>query len=240
MYCGTIIKTRKKQQAHFQTCLICQEKRRDIRIQTCKDLVHTEQMREKYSQTAKKTSLRSDVQQERAKQLKRWREAHPEEFAAIRHKAHASPKRSKMESWLAPHLLEKGFVRNVRLRCGAERIVKQVDFVCREQKIVIEIDGPWHFLPIRSTQQLLIVQKRDRMLHQEMMTRNWRLIRLSMECFKGNTGELRTLSLNTLFEKIDDASWQGIWCFGSLYEPLSWDGIKVTISKSAIRSIIFY
>jgi formate dehydrogenase maturation protein FdhE len=63
MYCGVIMKTRKNQQAHFQTCEVCQEKRRDIRVQTCKDLVHTEEMRQKYSESAKKTAVRSDVQE---------------------------------------------------------------------------------------------------------------------------------------------------------------------------------
>jgi very-short-patch-repair endonuclease len=136
-----------------------------------------------------------------------------------------------MEMWLEPHLVEKGFIRNVRLRCGAERIFKQVDFVSREQKIVIEVDGPWHFLPIRSAENLATIQARDHLLHQEIMVRQWRLIRLSMEGFKSNTGALITPDLATLFSKIDDNTWTGVLCFGSLYEPLSWDGIKVTILK---------
>jgi very-short-patch-repair endonuclease len=231
MYCGAMIKTRKNQQQHFQTCVICQEKRREIRVQTCKDLVHTEQMREKYSETAKKTAKRADIREQRSAQLKQWRDANPDEFNAIRAKAHASPKLSKMETYLEPHLLEKGFMRSVQLSCGKTGILKQVDFVQEKHQIVIEIDGHWHFLPIRSQKNLAIVQARDALLNQEIIVRHWRLIRLSMECFKSNTGELISPSLSTLFNTIDDKTWQGILCFGNLYEQLSWDGIKVTILK---------
>lgn len=231
MYCGEIVRTRKNQQAHFQSCEVCHIKRREIRVQTCKDLVHTDQMRQKYSQTAKKTAKRSDIQQQRAAQLKQWRVANPEKLDAIRAKAHASPKRSKMENWLEPHLIEQGFLRNTRLSCGVEKVAKQIDFINKQQKIVIEIDGPWHFLPIRSNVSLQTVQQRDQMLNQEIMMRGWRLIRLSMECFRSANGELVKPSLITLYETINDRTWQGILCFGSLYEPLSWDGIKVTILK---------
>ena len=37
MYCGELVKTRKNQQIHFQTCPDCYVKRREIRVQTCKD-----------------------------------------------------------------------------------------------------------------------------------------------------------------------------------------------------------
>ena len=188
-------------------------------------------MRQKYSATAKNTSARSDVQEQRATQLKNWREANPEKFNAIRAKAHASPKLSKMEVYLEPYLVEKGFIRSVRLSCGEMKTLKQVDFVHKKQKIVIEVDGPWHFLPIRSQEQLAAVQARDHLLNQEIMKRNWRLIRLSMQGFKGNTGELITPDLATLFCKIDDSTWTGVLCFGSLYEPRFWDGIKVMILK---------
>jgi very-short-patch-repair endonuclease len=231
MYCGEIVKTHKNQQAHFQICAACHVKRREIRVQTCKDLVHTDEMRQKYSEAAKKTSERSDIQEQRATQLKNWRVANPKKFDAIRAKAHASPKLSKMEMYLEPYLVEKGFTRSVRLSCGKLKTLKQVDFVHKKQKIVIEVDGPWHFLPIHSTEQLATVQARDHLLHQEIIRRNWRLIRLSMQGFKGNTGELITPDLTTLFSKIDDKTWTGVLCFGSLYTPRFWDGIKVTILK---------
>jgi very-short-patch-repair endonuclease len=231
MYCGEIIKTRKNQTAHFQTCAACQEKRREIRVQTCKDLVHTEEMRQAYSQSAKKTAARSDMQQQRTERLKNWRVANPEKLDAIRAKAHASPKRSKMEMWLEPHLNEQGFIRNTRMSCGVDKIAKQVDFIHKPQKIVIEVDGPWHFLPIRSSVSLRTIQQRDRLLEQEIMTRGWRLIRLSMECFRSGNGELVKPSLNELLNVIHDKSWQGILCYGSLYEQVSWDGSKVMIWK---------
>jgi very-short-patch-repair endonuclease len=231
MYCGEIVKTHKNRKEHFQSCEACHIGRREIRVQTCKDLVHTDEMRQRYSETAKKTSARSDVQEQRSAQLKNWRVENPEKFDAIRAKAHSSPKLSKMEMYLEPYLVEKGFTRSVRLSCGDTKTLKQVDFVHKKQKIVIEVDGSWHFLPIHSEGQLATVQARDHLLNQEIMRRNWRLIRLSMQCFKGNTGVLITPTLETLFSKIDDKTWTGVLCFGNLYEPRFWDGIKVTILK---------
>jgi very-short-patch-repair endonuclease len=229
MYCGEVVRTRKKISEHFKTCAVCQQARRDIRVETCKNLEHTPKMRAKYSETAQKTAIRPEIQQQRAKCLKRWRDAHPDEFQAIRDKAHASPKLSKMEMWLEPHLTPLGFVRNIRLRCQQER--KQVDFVNRQQKIAIEVDGPWHFLPINSEERLQQVQMRDRMLDREILHRSWRLIRLSMQCFKGNSGELIYPEPNQLIHVINDTCWEGIRCYGDLYAPLSWDGIKVMILK---------
>lgn len=229
MHCGMVIKTRKEASAHFQRCEACQTIRKEVQVRTCKELQHTPEMRRKYSETAKKTSARADIQQERAQRLKVWRDEHPTEFQNIQAKAHASPKLSKMEIWLEPHLTALGFVRNTQFRC--QKGHKQIDFVHRQKKMVIEVDGPWHFFPIRSEQHLQTVQARDRMLNQEIMRRSWRLIRLSMECFKSNSGELISPGLSQLIATIDNGDWDGIRCYGSLYEQRSWDGVKVMILK---------
>lgn len=229
MYCGIIVRTWAKSKEHFQNCPRCQELRREIRVNTCKNLKHTEAMRKKYSENAKKTASRPEIQEERASRLKQWREDHPELFDAIRAKAHASPKLSKMENWLALRLMPHGFIRNTRLDCG--RILKQVDFINHTLKIAIEVDGPWHFLPVRSQKSLMTVQRRDRILDREILTRSWRLIRLSMERFKSNSGELISPSLDHLLAVAAAGDWTGIRCYGSLYESLSWDGIKVTILR---------
>lgn len=196
MYCGAVIKTRKKEaSAHFQSCEACQAIRKEIRVRTCKKLEHTPKMRRKYSETAKKTAARPAIQQARAERY----------LAAI------------------------GFLHNTRLRCQKER--KQIDFVHRQKDIVIEIDGPWHFSPIQSESHLQKVQAHDRMLNQEIIRRSWRLIRLSMQCFKGKSGELIFPNLSQLIAVIEDGSWEGIRCYGSLYEQRSWGGVKVMILK---------
>lgn len=229
MYCGAVVCTRKKISEHLQTCPQCQQARKQIRIDTCKNLQHTPEMRSRYSETAKKTAARSDIQQERAARLKNWRDNNREKFWEIHAKALTASKRSKMEIWLEPHLVELGFIRNTKFRCGDQK--KQVDFIHKPWKTIIEVDGPWHFLPVRSPQNLVDVQQRDRMLEKEILKRSWRLIRLSMECFRSYSGELISPSLDQLFEKIKDTSWVGILCYGNLYESLSWDGVKVTILK---------
>jgi very-short-patch-repair endonuclease len=90
-------------------------------------------------------------------------------------------KKSRLESCLAPFLMAMGYVRDVQIRCGAKR--KQVDFVNRRAKAVVEIDGPWHFLPVSGDEKLRKTQVRDRMLETEIDRRHWSLVRVSMENF---------------------------------------------------------
>ena len=229
MYCGVVVRTHAKAREHFQNCQNCQAIRREIRVATCKNLQHTAEMRRKYSEAAKKTSARPAIQQERAARLKQWRQQNPEHFQEIRNKAHSSPKRSKMENWLSAHLLSLGFERSGHLCCGDT--LKQVDFLNTAARIAIEVDGPWHFLQSRTQQQFVTIQQRDRVLEREILQRSWRLIRLSMECFRSYTGELISPSLDQLQAIINDGDWVGIRCFGNLYEQISWDGIEVTILK---------
>ena len=229
MYCGVTVRTRKNASEHYQNCSDCQKIRQDIRVQTCKELQHTPAMKQRYSETAKRTSARSDIQAQRAEQLKRWRDANPEAFMEITRKAQGSPKRSKMETLLEPWLTELGFTRNVQLRAEGQR--KQVDFVNRLTGTVIEVDGPWHFLPIRGSAYLGKVQQRDRMLDREILARSWRMIRISMQHFKSHTGEVDPTVWQQVQTLLQHQTESGIWCFGSLYESVSWDGVKVTILK---------
>jgi very-short-patch-repair endonuclease len=189
-------------------------------------------MRQKYSETAKKTSARPEIQKARAIPLKKWREKNPEKFQEIIIKAQSSPKKdSRMEVWLIAQVKHMGFVRNTRIDCSGSK--KQIDLIHRDSKTIIEVDGVWHFLPIHGTEVLEKTQKRDRMLDAEIIKRSWRLIRLSMENFNSHTGELGKagFTLFQLLKVIQDLEWTGVRCYGSLYESLSWGSVKVTILK---------
>jgi len=54
---------------------------------------------------------------------------------------------------------------------------------------------------------------------------------LAQAGFVRNTRLLISPSLDPILALVADGSWTGIRCFGNLYEQLSWDGNKVTISK---------
>jgi very-short-patch-repair endonuclease len=120
-----------------------------------------------------------------------------------------------MEAWLEPYMKSWGFERNKKMRCVS--VQKQVDFINREKGIVIEVDGPWHFLPLHGEEVLKRVQKRDLLLEKEVLRRqSWTLIRLGMDNFK-SSGELIGISLDNLSEMIKCKS-PGIYKVGKLYD----------------------
>ena len=101
-----------------------------------KDNLHPDR-KKKFSESARKTSARPEIQAARAANLKQWREENPEKFAKCTEAAWKSPKLSRMENWLRNQLDWK----SERVRCGVDR--KSVDFV--NGMIWIEVDGFYHF-----------------------------------------------------------------------------------------------
>ena len=184
-----------------------------------------------FSETAKKTSARKDVQEARAMQLKKWRDNNPKEFAKAIEKAQHSPKKSKMELWLRNFLNWKP----AKIRCGEER--KFVDLV--KKNIWIEVDGPFHFWQIGSKfdkrkHNLYFVQSRDQILKLECLKRkNVTLIRLSMTCFHPRTGVMKSEWLILLRSMLRSPT-PGVWCVGEFYERCPWASDGVTILRSPV------
>jgi hypothetical protein len=183
-----------------------------------------------FSETAKRTSARRDIQLQRAERLKRWREENPEKFKKTIQLAMKSPKKSKMESWLRDDLGWKSRY----VRCGDDR--KFVDMA--NGKIWIEVDGCFHFWEVKRKNSkrphnFKRVQERDNMLKEEALRRkNITLIRLSMSCFyrKGRMKEeWYTLLLNML-----RSPKPGVFCAGEFYEHCPWADSSVTILKSPV------
>ena len=141
--------------------------------------------RMKSSITAKKTSARKDIQIERANRLARWREQNPEKMKEITQKAQATPKRSKIEAEIGTLIYPLGFQRNVHIDCG-DKVSKQVDFMNSEKRMLVEVDGPWHFLPVKGEIYLARVKARDQLLEDWVTKNQWCLIRISMDCFYRN------------------------------------------------------
>jgi hypothetical protein len=182
-----------------------------------------------FSETAKKTSLRKDVQEARALQLKKWRDKNPEKFSESILKAQKSPKKSRMEIWVRNKLnWEPSYV-----RCGQKR--KFVDLV--KDNIWIEVDGCFHFWEIKLKNSKRLhnfknVQERDHMLKEEAIARkNITLFRLSLSIFHRRTGEMYP-EWYTLFQNMLQSPIPGVWCLGEYYELCPWAKDNVMILKS--------
>jgi hypothetical protein len=185
-----------------------------------------------FSDTAKKTSARREIQLQRAERLKAWREREPKKFLAIVDKLVASPKNSNAEAWMRLYLgWESG-----QVSCATIR--KQVDFISPDGMVWLEVDGFWHFFdvththprwPSRNQPRLATVQERDAMLNAEARRRGVMLIRLS-NVFRNHTGELKDEWKGWLTAMLRCPQ-PGVWCVGKLYDGVPWASDGCTILK---------
>lgn len=164
------------------------ERRSELRGKTNK----SDFMRQKSSETAKKTSSRRDIQLKRAEVLKKWREENPEKFRKIFLKM-TSYTTSKPERRLVEFLEEnftQCFKHNQQLLSDLFSMNKtnrkQVDFVSENLKTIIEFDGILHFKNVEKWNQLKIVQERDAALEKYCLANKYKLIRISWDAWDRN------------------------------------------------------
>lgn len=233
--CGLDFQTWSRMNEHHKSCEECRDiKRKNIKARNLKTN-RSEGHRKAASTTARNTSMRPEIQAQRAERLKKWREANPEKFKECTLAAQKSPKRSKMEAWLRKELGWK----TKKIRCGerAEQKWKQVDMV--KGKVWIEVDGFYHFFehPTNTVSEdfrLPTVQQRDDMLNKECLRRkDVALIRVDMSCFHSSTGRMG-LEWWALFQSMLRSPMPGVWCLGKLYEQCPWADTSVTILRSPV------
>ncbi len=214
--CGIIFKTQKERNIHYRFCKDCTKiKRQNIKKRMLKHN-KSEFMRKIASETAIITSSREDIKKQRAIPLKKWRDVNPGKQIEYIKMAQKAGKKSTMENWLEPILKVLGFRRNGNIKCNG--IQKQIDFT-NDKEIIIEIDGPWHFLPIHGETILLDTQRRDQLLNNEILKRKWILIRLSMDLFVSKSGRLRDIKVLEEIANIIEKRIPGIYKIGKMYEP---------------------
>ena len=184
-----------------------------------KDQFHTVR-----SENAKRTALRPDIIKRRAEVLALWRKSHPEEFKKITLKAQSAVKKSMAEEWLSKHVLTTGYERSSQVRCGDR--LKQVDFVCPEKGIWIEVDGCWHF-GMTFTKKTRFdenkVHERDMMLCKEAQKRGLMLIRLGLECWRGHGKRMLKDEWKTALDTLLRNPIPGVWFFGKSYLQGLWE-----------------
>lgn len=167
----------------------------------------------------------------------KWREEHPEEALRILKKLQAASGLtwiSRMEEELAQESFAAEWVRETQISCGEER--KKVDFVSPDRKLWVEVDGRWHFFGGSRPDALIYRQNRDAMLNQEARDRgDVTLIRLSMECFSSAKHVLKEWWRELLVKFLAEPQ-PGVWCFGKLYESVSWASEGCTILKLPTES----
>lgn len=239
--CKMVFQRWRERENHQKTCESCIAiKKENIKAKNLKTN-QSESHRKASSITARITSARPEIQQQRAERLKKWRKENPEKFAKCTEAAQRSSKKSRMEAWLRMQINWKG--KKIRCKKRPNKKWKQVDFV--KGKIWIEVDGFYHFFEhpknVESKKfRLPTVQQRDEMLLEECIRRkDVMLIRLDMTCFHSSTGRMKT-QWWTLLQSMLISVTLGIYCLGELYESCPWAKNKCTIWKSPVQPTTLY
>jgi predicted transcriptional regulator/very-short-patch-repair endonuclease len=152
--------------------VLSSESLRKLRSQTLSALNKTERFRKKASDTAKITSAREDIKEDRGKRLKKWRVENPEKFNKIVDRLHQFSSKPEKELYEKINLLfpEFSFKRNQQInRRNVFKInksgIKQVDILSISKKIIVEFDGILHFKNIKKWNQLEKVSSKDEELN---------------------------------------------------------------------------
>lgn len=199
---------------------------REARRHTLSRLNTTKEFRERSSATAKKTSSRKDIQDERSKRLARWREDNPEEFyekcTSVMHKTWQSKPEIDLFK-VVDQFFPETFKRNQILKrtgkfLSTKTNIRQIDIMSLENKIVIEFDGIHHFKDVfKKKGNLNEVNKKDQELNNVLVEEGWTVIRVSHDeyDYKEN-GKFNQTTLDKIFEIVSERR-RGLWQFGSSY-----------------------
>jgi very-short-patch-repair endonuclease len=159
------------------------------------------------SETAKKTSVRPEIQEQRSVNLKKWRDENPEDFHNKCIKKMIGSFQSKPEKKLFEFVSildgfsfkKNQFINSLLISNKSHN--KQIDMGDKEKRIYIEFDGILHFEPRRGIDVLENIQQKDSEIDQHMINHNWTLIRISYDQFKYSTKMINKIKQDNSYFK---------------------------------------
>lgn len=166
------------------------------RRENLSNLNKTDDYRKRSSDTAKKTSARQDIQQRRACTLKKWREENPEVFysacvARMITSYQSVPEKKLFElvSELYPNQFKRGQqIRRIGKFTSVKSGTRQIDILDTRNKIVIEFDGPRHFVNLTKKDTLEHIRIKDQELNKVLVDEGFTVIRVSCDTFTYKSG----------------------------------------------------
>lgn len=209
--------------------ILSSEKERNIRRQNMIKYNKSYIGRKKASETAKKTSKRPEIVQQRSKQLRRWREENPEKFEQLILVRGTS--KSEQELFKQVKSIDESFehgklLYNKMFTSPSKK--RQIDVVCKDKKIAIEFDGPLHFKKHNYHKECEKRIARDKEVNCILQRENWIIIRVSFDQFsysKLNYGFSQSL-INEI-KSIILSKKPGLYKFGKAYEEIVKEELNV-------------
>ncbi len=174
----------------------------------------------KSSETAKITSARADIQANRTRNLKKWREEDWLRFQETCTDKMLAVRISKPEKNLYELVKDyEGYEFKLSQTVKSETFPtkskrRKVDMGDKKLRVYIEFDGPLHFEKKFEEQDLENIQLKDRLLDEHMERHGWTLIRISQDQWDGK--RFKGECLNELFKCLDNPS-PGVTKIGKSY-----------------------
>ena len=170
-------------------------RRSELMKEMRKTLYDDSEVLKKISDAAKETAARPEIIEQRAANLKKWRDNNPEDFKtkctdkmlqAKPDKINWFSKPEKMLYQLLLKLSDFNFKFNQVIKSSIfdwKSKRKQIDMADKNKGIYVEFDGPWHFIPMGNEEKFKEAVRRDRLLEQHIKDNNLILIRISYDQF---------------------------------------------------------
>jgi hypothetical protein len=201
----------------------------------------TDAFRKKASDTAKITSARKDIQQNRSIVLSAWRDKNPEDFynkcVKMMHSYKSKPEQELFKILLSmfPSLCFKNnqFLHNKKYFVLTKSNRKQIDIISESKSIMVEYDGKYHF-DAWDKDITELARKKDIILSNYSIDKKLTLIRVSLDTYSYRVGKgFSQPALDKIKELIDNPT-PGVHFIGK-----SWNGQDYThiTSKEEILKI---
>lgn len=197
-------------------------RRSELSKTTITQWAQSEEGRLSSSETAKETSSKPEILEARAQNLRAWRAREPEAFQEIIRKLTSF--QSKPEKWtrefLQANFPEYDF-RGNQMLISHEHFSemktnrRQIDILSRDKKIIVEVDGPFHFKEINGWVALDEAKRKDDALNMGAIAMGYAVIRIAMDQWHAS-GELKEDCQLWLLDKVRNAA-PGLYRRGKWY-----------------------
>ena len=198
-------------------------RRSELMSDMWKDADKEKIFRQNQSDTAKITSARPDIQAARSAGLKKWRDENPQEFyekctKVMHEKWTSEPERVLREfcQSLNPNFKGNQQIKSINHFFVNNTNSKQIDILDKSRKIILELDGPHHFLPIYGEETLIKNQMKDAELENYCRDKGYLFIRISHSEFRYSSKKFSTQLLGKV-QKILENNNPGIYKIGKEY-----------------------
>jgi very-short-patch-repair endonuclease len=202
---------------------------RQARRDNLSNLNRSKEFRERSSETAKKTSSRLDVLEQRTMKLKKWRDENTELFYDSCVKKMISSYQSIPEQKLFD-LIDTDFplrfkknqqIRRIGKFISVKSGTRQIDILDLQNKIVIEFDGPRHFFNYAKQDYLMAQKVRDEELNRVLVGEGFTVIRVAFDQFSyKNSGKFNDSCLQLIRNTIVKQE-PGLILIGDAYRECS-------------------